>query len=123
MEVIKYHRTAFERQVQEACLIKWSMADPGIRNLNRKFEYNRSIIPELGKSEEPTKKEREQDEAITEKILKWKAERAKEAKEKKRALLEQKKADRRQRNLEQGSLDKWLQQEDVKRPEQTPGDS
>ena len=79
MEVIKYHRTAFEHQVQEACLIKWSMADSGTRNLNRKLEYNRSIIPELGKSKEPTKEEREHDEEITNNILKWKAERARES--------------------------------------------
>ena len=47
-EVIKYHRSALERQVEEACLKKWLKADPKVENLNSKCEYNRCIIPKLG---------------------------------------------------------------------------
>ena len=36
-EDIRYHRTAFERQVEEACLIKWSRGDSGINNCNQKL--------------------------------------------------------------------------------------
>ena len=69
-EAIKYHRTAFERQVEEACLIKWSRGDPGINNCNLKLEYNRSIVPELGDMG-ATPEDIKKSETITKEILAW----------------------------------------------------
>ena len=109
-EVLQYHRSAFERQVQEACAIKWSREDPGVLNLNRKLEYNRSIIPEIGTQQDPTKEETEEDDRVTKKILEWKIKRGKEkAAEKeriRREKLERRAEERREMN--QSNLDAWL---------------
>ena len=71
-EAIKFHRTAFKRQVQESCLIKWSKQDPEKNNLNNKCEYNRSIIPELGAATNPTTTEMEEERKTIEKVKEWK---------------------------------------------------
>ena len=74
-EGIRFHRTAFERQVEEACLIKWSRGDHEIQNCNQKMEYNRCIVPELGDPDAPTPKEVRRSEETTEKILEWRRKR------------------------------------------------
>ena len=45
-KVEKRCRTALERQVREAVVIKL-MARDGVNLLNNKFEYNRCLIPEI----------------------------------------------------------------------------
>ena len=45
MKVIKKHKSAFERQVQEAILIELNQVDGNI--LNSKSGYNRCLIPRM----------------------------------------------------------------------------
>ena len=50
-EVLKFHRSAFDRQVHEALQIKWSKADPGTNNCNNKCEYNRCLLPDFDRKQ------------------------------------------------------------------------
>ena len=45
MKAVKFHRSAFERQIQESVLIQ---ANRGHNLLNSKSEYNRCALPRLG---------------------------------------------------------------------------
>ena len=70
--------------------------------MNRKFEYNRSIVPELGRRMTPTPEELKADEDITERIIAWNE-------EKKRDKVEEAKRKRREQK-EKASADirRWL---------------
>ena len=45
MKAVKFHKSAFERQIQEAVLIQANRAH---HLLNSKSEYNRCALPRLG---------------------------------------------------------------------------
>jgi hypothetical protein len=59
MQAIKFHRSAFERQVHEAVLIQ---ANRGHNILNSRSEYNRCALPRLGTKlgERETKEKRQE---------------------------------------------------------------
>jgi hypothetical protein len=74
MRVLQYHKSAFERQIDEAVKIQTSRKTSKI--MNSKSEYNRSSIPRLGlkmghksfstKSELELENEKDEEEKATE---------------------------------------------------------
>ena len=55
-EIIKYHRTAMERQIFESLMIRKSMKNKRNTTLNNKLEYNRCVLPDITE-ENPTEEE------------------------------------------------------------------
>ena len=79
--------------------------------MNRKMEYNRRTIPDIGQSLEPTKEEKEHGDKITKKILEWKANKARETRDNRERIQMEKRATRdgARKINDQSNLEAWLE--------------